>query len=901
MSLAFFGKVIYPRFLVFMVFALLMPLVFWLCQWRRNSFKIWKMGLLGIVLIWLLYFDSKIITDPVHAPLPEADRLQYLTDWPAGYGIAEVVKYIDQEIRENIALLNGYLVNNNLSIPYSDLNGSFATSGTIYIGTEAVTYTGNSGTGGSGALTGCSTRTRDYPSGYPIFQGPQTFPELTAIYQDEDNQDKVRRIIDKEVDGSAIPTYKQAYNLAQYHGRKSVQGNTKAALTGLMDSLKIMVGDVVAITHSLPGWIDATFRVVEASESEDEEVEYSLELYNDAFYSESDTIPSVNIASSLPNPWGQPDNITELLVTEDIFKGQDGSILSRLTVTYTPPVNMFYAHSLIQVKVAAESYYREVAKDYSHGVGIRLDQITTPYNVGETVSVRVLAVTVNNVPSDSATALTWDIVTRGKFIPPSDVTGFNAAIEDNGIRLRWAHVSDIDIWGYEIRQGASWDAGIILATGVSKNTYFWRPAQGTSSLVKFWIKAIDTSNIYSTNATMASINILAPGAVTNLTQQVVDNNVLLKWAGNPGIFPIDQYEIRKGDVYASATIGGFVKGTFSAIFEMQAGTYKYWVTAVDTAGLYGTLNSTTATVSQPPDFQLQANWDDKFTGTKTNIQQDLLGNVFACVNTTETFEQHFTNNSNTTFQDFIDDGKVLVAEPTLTTATYERIFDYGSQVPGTMVSMSLDKTFLKGTLTITPKISVRLLDTDPWIDYTGVWQVFANNFRYVKARLDFSGTGENLAALNNLNLTLSVKLQNDAGNDTISDATNGKIVRFTKDFVDVHSIGVTANATAARIPIYDFTDNYATTISGSTTTLVKVSTGEGSEFQVNDWIRVPLPGGVEFTQVTAKSGDDLTVSPALSSAPGAGTSIYHASFRAYLFDTSGTKVTGAFSWAARGY
>ena len=55
------------------------------------------MGLLGIVLIWLLYFDSKIITDPVHAPLPEADRLQYLTDWPAGYGIAEVVKYIDQE------------------------------------------------------------------------------------------------------------------------------------------------------------------------------------------------------------------------------------------------------------------------------------------------------------------------------------------------------------------------------------------------------------------------------------------------------------------------------------------------------------------------------------------------------------------------------------------------------------------------------------------------------------------------------------------------------------------------------------------------------------------------------------------------------------------------------------
>lgn len=176
-------------------------------------------------------------------------------------------------------------------------------------------------------------------------------------------------------------------------------------------------------------------------------------------------------------------------------------------------------------------------------------------------------------------------------------------------------------------------------------------------------------------------------------------------------------------------------------------------------------------------------------------------------------------------------------QPVLTTANYEKVFDYGATIPGTMITAALDYIYLLGTLTITPTISISNTSaTGPWTDYAGVWQVFGNNFRWVKINLAFTGTGQNIAALNNLNLRLSIKLQNDGGMDTITVANSGKVVNFTKAFADVDSITVTPQGTVARYAIYDFVDT---------------------------------PNPTQFT--------------------------------AYLFDSGGTKITGNFSWAAKGY
>lgn len=100
-SLAFFGKVLYPRFLIFMVVPLLIPTGLFLVHlWKSQLSK--PLLITGVFFIFLpsLYFDYKVLVDPIRAPWPETDKKQFISDWPAGYGVKEVVEYLKNEARK---------------------------------------------------------------------------------------------------------------------------------------------------------------------------------------------------------------------------------------------------------------------------------------------------------------------------------------------------------------------------------------------------------------------------------------------------------------------------------------------------------------------------------------------------------------------------------------------------------------------------------------------------------------------------------------------------------------------------------------------------------------------------------------------------------------------------------
>lgn len=102
LALAAFGKVIYPRFILFMIPPLLVCVVLFVYKFLEQ--KRWQgmaLFILFLVSIPLVQFEIKLATDPVHAPLPLADRQQLINDWPAGYGIAEVVTYLKRVAAEN--------------------------------------------------------------------------------------------------------------------------------------------------------------------------------------------------------------------------------------------------------------------------------------------------------------------------------------------------------------------------------------------------------------------------------------------------------------------------------------------------------------------------------------------------------------------------------------------------------------------------------------------------------------------------------------------------------------------------------------------------------------------------------------------------------------------------------
>lgn len=96
-ALAMFGKVLYPRFILFMVISLLPLSAYGLnLILEKNKTKIIRFFIL-LILLYPLYFDSQIIFNVINSPLPISDRKQYLDEWPSGYGVNEVIDYLKNE------------------------------------------------------------------------------------------------------------------------------------------------------------------------------------------------------------------------------------------------------------------------------------------------------------------------------------------------------------------------------------------------------------------------------------------------------------------------------------------------------------------------------------------------------------------------------------------------------------------------------------------------------------------------------------------------------------------------------------------------------------------------------------------------------------------------------------
>ncbi|MCW8923697.1 MAG: phage tail protein [Gammaproteobacteria bacterium] len=356
---------------------------------------------------------------------------------------------------------------------------------------------------------------------------------------------------------------------------------------------------------------------------------------------------------------------------------------------------------------------------------------------------------------------------------------------------------------YEIRRGTDWASGEVIAEN-----------DGTSLLYNvdylnadFWVKAKDIfGNVSAEGGVSTSV---VPPETINLKQEVIDNNVLLRWEKSQGTLPVDNFEIRKGTVYSTAEILQSIDGTFAAFFEIISGTNIYWVTAQDSAGNKGTSKSIAAVVAEPPDFILNVNWASTFSGTKTNALLTEEGSLVYPVNTTETWAEHFTGNSWTTIQDQLTAGYDYYLEPSLTTGSYAEEFDYGTVLASTSIKIIVNRNNIDGAVTLTPNIKVKKLSGDAWSDLGDNWVAYATDFQYVKVTLSITASGGNdLEELIALNVLLDSKLISESGSGTANAAdSGGTTVNLTAGkFVDVNSINVTANSTTPITAIYDFTD-----------------------------------------------------------------------------------------------
>ena len=398
--------------------------------------------------------------------------------------------------------------------------------------------------------------------------------------------------------------------------------------------------------------------------------------------------------------------------------------------------------------------------------------------------------------------------------------------------------------------------------------------------------------------------IISAPSEPNITQQVVDNNVLLRWNDCTASLPIVAYELRRGATWETAAVIGTKQGGFTTVFETQGGTYTYWLAGIDTAGNYGTPGSVVASVNQPPDYVLKLNQESTFSGTKTNALLNQFGELLLGLDLTETYEQHFASRSWTTPHAQVDAGFARWIMPSTEAAAYEEVVDYGAVVASSKVSQTLTSTVVEGSFAVTPKISVRLTPSDPWIDFDGVDSAYTTNFRYIKFRYDFASSGgDDLMLLTELNFRLDSKLRNDFGTgqarapQSATYSQSGTTVTITAtahglavgDLVDLDFTSGTATDGIYTV-VTAAANSFTVTRSTSATTSGNVTLHAGG---------TPVAFGINFVDVEAISVTPSGTVPRVA--------IYDfqdtpnpTTFKVLLFDMSGVRVSGGFSWSARG-
>ena len=98
-GLALFGRVLYPRFIFFMVMPLLLLSAVTLgMAYERVRNKFLAGLIVFLCILPSLYMDYFIIFSPNKAPIPKSDKGQYIDDWPSGWGVPEVNAFLEKQM-----------------------------------------------------------------------------------------------------------------------------------------------------------------------------------------------------------------------------------------------------------------------------------------------------------------------------------------------------------------------------------------------------------------------------------------------------------------------------------------------------------------------------------------------------------------------------------------------------------------------------------------------------------------------------------------------------------------------------------------------------------------------------------------------------------------------------------
>lgn len=270
-----------------------------------------------------------------------------------------------------------------------------------------------------------------------------------------------------------------------------------------LDNADIEVGDVIGVTHDLPGWGNydgkhptvqpKKMRVVRLEDIEEPNgleyvqvmcSEYIEEIYNDRL----GDIP-IKIDTGLENPWQCP-NVTNLTATEFLQIHPDGTVSSNISISWRDPDVML---SGIEVSVLEEgdSTWKSCGI-VSPGIE---NYVIRNIRWNQTISIRVVAINTNGI---KASGVFTSLTLYGKALPPGPPTNLKVSGGAQHIALSWDNPPDVDfshvdIVEYKGTAHPGYDPSIgTLVASISGNS-FTRGGLDDLQTYWYWVRSVDTS------------------------------------------------------------------------------------------------------------------------------------------------------------------------------------------------------------------------------------------------------------------------------------------------------------------------------------------------------------------------------------------------------------------------
>lgn len=272
-------------------------------------------------------------------------------------------------------------------------------------------------------------------------------------------------------------------------------------------------------------------------------------------------------------------HVRDLLVREELtIRG--GGVETDILVAWTPPADGNYAGAHIYLSRNNSSMVK-VGSAYAGATSY-----STTGRIGDELIFKVVAYDGAGRSANYDTAPTWMHLVEGASAPPKQVTNFKVEKGLGGIEFTWDRSTEVDVTGFEIREGVSWGAGVSIVEDYSGNRFFTTKKQG--GLYTYHIKATDALGNQSEEAATAVLMLPAPSIVVGFASVQNGDQLVLQWRKNPEIDVVG-YEVRQGASWANSKHVAYVSGTSLTIPAGASATESYLIKAYDSAGVESTV------------------------------------------------------------------------------------------------------------------------------------------------------------------------------------------------------------------------------------------------------------------------------------------------------------------------